>query len=143
VNEAGQKVLKTEVQLLPCPLTKEELLTAGNRLALIEQELVKAEEEMAQTRAEHKEGVEKLEEERGHLAQCIRTRQEMRNVEVEVRAMFPEGIAQSVRLDNGQVVEERRLESWERQEGIEFAGPGSAEDGEKKEAKSGKRRGGA
>lgn len=96
---------------LSCPLTKRELLSRGDRLAHIELEIARLKSERSALSADAK----KLADERAVLSNVIERKSERRVVPCEWRKLFDENRVVLVRLDSGDIIDERPLTVDDRQ----------------------------
>lgn len=112
------RVMKVEQQLLATKLEPEEFNAKARALAETHEKLALEREQQKETRADMKKRIEELEQKRNSLARVVQRGKEERLVDVEVQAIDDQGIARTVRLDTGEVVEERPLAAGERQLGL-------------------------
>ncbi len=112
--------MANETMRLPVALTEREVLQRSYRLAAIEQELEQEEQALADAKARSKQLTERLELERHYLAMVVRNGQETREVEVEHRENWREGIVECFRLDTGEQVEFRPMTPAERQRQLDL-----------------------
>ena len=109
------EVIARHTEDLTCQLTTEEVIERGARLAEVEHELAKHARHKQQVASQLKTEEKRLEAERHNLAQQVRSRCEMRPVEVEELADYVRGTVSTLRTDSGQVVHSRALRDSERQ----------------------------
>lgn len=121
------RVLKRETQLLATELTPEEFTAKAVALAETHEKLALERELQKEAKADMKQRIEELEQKRNTLARVVQRRKEDRLVDVEIKADDAQGIARVVRLDTGEVVEERPLSAGERQLGLSLV-PDPLED---------------
>lgn len=112
------RVMKVEQQLLATKLEPEEFTAKARALAETHEKLALEREQQKETRADMKKRIEELEQKRNSLARVVQRGKEERLVDVEIQALDDQGIARTVRLDTGEVVEERPLAAGERQLGL-------------------------
>lgn len=121
------RVLKREAQLLATELTPEEFTAKARALAETHEKLALERETQKEAKADMKQRLEELEQKRNTLARIVQRGKEDRLIDVEIKADDAQGIARVVRLDTGEVVEERPLSVGERQLGLSLV-PGPLED---------------
>lgn len=121
------RVMKVEQQLLATKLEPDEFNAKARALAETHEKLALEREQQKETRADMKKRIEELEQKRNSLARVVQRGKEERLVDVEVQALDDQGIARTVRLDTGEVVEERPLAAGERQLGLSLV-PGPLDD---------------
>ena len=109
------KLIATTVRLLPVDLTSEELLDRARRLAECEERLREESDRQDQVKKELKSRESAIVADRSRLAAVVRTRQEPRDVECEVRENYVRNVRTVTRLDSGEVLEECPLTLEERQ----------------------------
>ncbi|MDR4483865.1 MAG: hypothetical protein R3B95_11740 [Nitrospirales bacterium] len=104
---------------LPCKLTNEELLSIGKRLGALSDECEKRAVEKAAFNKELKEQEEKAQDEMSVLRRELRTGIQPRIIECEERHDFERGAVTIMRLDTGEIVEERTMTLADRQVAFE------------------------
>lgn len=109
------KLVAETVRLLPVALTHEELLDRARQLAECEERLREEEDRAAQVKADHKNREAAILADRSRLAAVVRTRQEPRDVQCQVRENYVRNVRTVTRTDTGATVEERALTLEERQ----------------------------
>jgi hypothetical protein len=102
-------------QQLRCTFTEPEMLEMGRSLCELLREQGKIAEEMAATRTEFKARLADVAGRIGETAGKIHAGYEVRDVRTETRLDFRAGIAKVIRLDTGEIIEERGLLNAERQ----------------------------
>jgi len=108
--------LKEYTELLPCVLTEAELLTFGEELGSVIQDMATEEDRQTSMKQELKARITKLESERTILATKITRKEELRDVSVEAQKDFHSNTHKVIRLDTGELVRERQLHPDEYQE---------------------------
>jgi hypothetical protein len=103
-----------------CRLTNDELRDLGQQLAAQVQACVEEETRQGQQRKRMKEALEELEIERDRLAALVADGVEKRDVECVVQADFVLNRAYTLRMDTGEVIDERDLRADERQIGLDI-----------------------
>jgi hypothetical protein len=109
------------VDRLTVPLTKEELLDYGGRLAALESEQANLEEAFEAVRVDHKARLAEVQAKRSALSLAVSTKQVMRDVPVEHWVDWTANVRWVYRLDTGIRYGERPLSAAERQQALEFA----------------------
>ena|SRR5690242_450287 len=117
------KVLYTGVELLPVPLTRDELLERGQSLAQVDSDLRAHNEYAESVKKELKSKEQAFASEAARLANIVRTKKEPRNVSVSTFARFERNVAEVVRDDTGEVIRSRALELTERQDMLDLDVP--------------------
>lgn len=107
-----------ETRQLPVALTQQELLDRGERVADIQRQLDDAEAALKAYKSAHKSQVEGLDATRRHLSHEIRHKQEIRQVEVDIRKNWDEARVETWRCDTGELVSSRPMTPSERQRDI-------------------------
>jgi hypothetical protein len=97
------------------PLTPEERAAIASDLADCIEDIGTEQAEQDAEKAEMKQRLAILEARKRNLAQTYRRGVAARQIEVQVQADFREGVARYVRVDTGEVVEQRPLTDAERQ----------------------------
>jgi hypothetical protein len=111
----GVEVLKRERQLLPVLLTDSEFRDRATKLAGCSRELSLLEAEQEEIKGRWKARKTEIENRGSQLAQTVRSGAENRPVSCEVQADYDAGTVSVVRMDDGTVVQERKLLPEERQ----------------------------
>lgn len=111
----GVEVLKRERQLLPVMLTDSEFRDRAQKLAGCSRELSLLEAEQEVAKGGWKSRKSEIENRASQLAQTVRSGAENRLVSVEFQADYDAGTISVVRMDDGTVVQERKLLPEERQ----------------------------
>lgn len=111
----ADNVVRRLSMMLPVRLTPDELLERGSALAHQRQVSVDHEMHAADIKKRLKERTEEISMETGRLAAIIRTKQEPREVTVEVRLAKRKGWVDEVRLDTGEVIHTRQMTGDESQ----------------------------
>lgn len=109
------KILKT-TKKLPVKLDDDELLERGKQLVENMRKVGVAEEEREAENKKRKGDIAFLEGITARLATSIRTGEEDRDVECEIRKNFSTSSVTIVRIDTGEVVDTRVMDAAERQE---------------------------
>lgn len=109
------KLVAETVRLLPVALTHEELLDRARQLAECEERLREEEDRAAQVKADLKNRETAILADRSRLAAVVRTRQEPRDIQCQVRENYVRNVRTVTRTDTGATVEERALTLEERQ----------------------------
>jgi hypothetical protein len=108
------EIKKFLVSLL-CRLSNDDLRKYGQDLAIAVQQCTDEEIRQGVTRKLMKETLEQLEEERDRLATLVSNACEKRQVECIVQADFISNKAYTMRMDTGEVIDERALNPEEQQ----------------------------
>jgi len=103
---------------LLCKLTYEEVFEYGGKLAAQVARIVDEEIRQGHERKIMKEKMEILEAERNRLAELVNTGFQKRDVECVVQGDYTTGKAYTMRLDTGEVINERVLRADEQQLGL-------------------------
>ena len=103
------------VQMMSCDLTAAELAKLADELAGRVGDLETKEAAEKDRRKAHGEVVAEIEVRIRMLAKLLRDKEEQREVKMERRAHYARGVAETVRLDTGEITEERPLRPDERQ----------------------------
>jgi hypothetical protein len=111
----GERILKKGDELLSCPLATEEFEDRATRLAIVHEAYKVELDNQDMAKKEMKLALAKLEEERDQLARVVKRRAEDRTVAVELRANDLKGTVYTLRLDTGEVINERPMKDDERQ----------------------------
>jgi signal transduction histidine kinase len=107
--------IKKFLAALLCRLSNDDLRQYGQNLALQVQKCTDEEIRQGITRKIMKETLEHLEEERDRLASLVADGVEKRQVECVVQADFISNKAYTMRMDTGEVIDERALKPEEQQ----------------------------
>lgn len=110
----------TFLQSLPVPLTEEEKMEFGKLLAHEHSEQEKTEDELASVKLTFKSRAAAHEKRISHLAECLNTGREYRNVECERRYELRTREVAIIRLDTYEEVERRPMTATERQTQMEL-----------------------
>ncbi len=113
--KSGVEVLKKERNLLPVQLTESEFRDRAQKLANCSRELALLEAEQEEVKGRWKATKAEIENRGSLLAHVVRTGTENRPVMCEHQADFDAGTLSVVRMDDGTVVQERKLAPEERQ----------------------------
>jgi hypothetical protein len=114
--------MPTTTMTLPVTLTEPELLDRGQALAA-ERERFTASRAAAKAAATAaKDDMAEIEAEVDRLAGIVARKSEPRPVACEVRADYPRGVMETIRLDTGEIAYSRSLTETERQAWL-FPGP--------------------
>lgn len=109
------KVLFDAVELLPVPLTREELLDRGQQLAQVESDMSAHNEHAESVKKELKSEEARLSSERARLANIVRTKREPRQVGITGTARWARNLVEIHRVDTNELLRSRALEAHERQ----------------------------
>ena len=118
--------IKRYMAPLFCRLTNDELRDLGQQLAAQVQACVEEETRQGQQRKRMKEALEELEIERDRLAALVADGVEKRDVECVLQADYVMNRAYTLRMDTGEVIDERDLKADERQIPFEIKIPAAA-----------------
>lgn len=116
---------------LSVQLTDPEILAAAQELAAVMEEVDVLETREAERRQTFKASLAALDGRRRELGRKIARREEVRDVEVEVRVDWRKGLATETRVDTGEVIAERPVTAEERQARL----PAAAAGGDGREAR--------
>jgi hypothetical protein len=106
---------RTISKSLGCRLADDELLTFGTELAEAVQAIGREETRQVNIKAQLKAALTELEARRSRLASLVSSREEYREVPVDVWFNYQTGKVQEVRQDTGEVVGSRWMTGEERQ----------------------------
>ena len=126
-KDDGIKVT-TAGRRLPVKLTDDELLARGRQLVENMRKTAVAEEAREAENKKRKGDIALLEEATGLLSAIISTGTEEREVECEIRKDFIHGKVTTVRMDTGEIIDERIMTADERQETMPFEDKGAKRD---------------
>lgn len=102
-------------KFLPCRLTNDEVFEAGIALAKITQDIKATEDRHTSIKSQLKAELQALESEQRKLAKAVATREEDRNVRVEIVYDYGELSVTEYREDTGQKLSARTMTEAERQ----------------------------
>lgn len=105
-----------ETRKLPVKLTEHETAERGKAMAVLLQRAADVETRKKDVTAELNESIASAYEQAAEHAKVVNAGQEDRDVEVELQHDFSANRVTVVRLDNGEVVEERAMTAHEREE---------------------------
>lgn len=111
--------VRTVIESLPVPLTKEELVAMGDEVVAKLDAIDRIDEELKERRDAAKDQKEEIQERLAHLRDCIRSGTEYRSVRCYEVARYDAGVAEVVREDTQAVVRTRMLEPRERQQTLD------------------------
>ncbi len=100
---------------LACDLKQDELLTKGDELSTICQEINELEYKKSAQAKRLKEEIDVLEEKRYKLAGIVKSRQEYRDVECQEKFDYVRREVVTIRLDTGEIVASRAMDLHEYQ----------------------------
>ena len=103
---------------LPCKLTSGELTARGQELAETVQEVNNEELNQKGIRDQLKAKLTKLQSKQARLASVVARREEYRDVTVVVNSR-PDGKAEEVREDTGEILHVREMQDYEKQLALE------------------------
>ena len=101
---------------LPVSLTDPQVLEKADEMARAQQEYTSEEKRSADVKAQLKAKLTELDARRESLARIVGSREEYRSVECDLVADYHRGVATTVHLDTGEVIETRPLTETERQD---------------------------
>lgn len=110
------RVLYEGIELLPVPLTRDELLDRGQQLAQVDSDLRAHNEFAESTKKDLKAKEQQFASEAARLANIVRTKKEPRQVKTQSIARWEQNIVDTIRIDTGDVIRNRPLEPHERQD---------------------------
>lgn len=127
MSKKTSEILSMHTEDLPCRLSNDEVMVRANRMADVEQELERHTGLESQIKSDLKATRSRLEAERGRLAGQVRSKSELRPIEIEHIADFRAGTVREIRTDTGEV-RARSLSAAERQGALKLhdEGPASA-----------------
>lgn len=96
-------------RMLPCDLTDQELLQRGQKVAELVAKKEALEAEKKDTASEFKAKIDRLESDIASIAKEVRSKKEYREVEVSTTKDYKRKVAETVRQDTGELVEQRTL----------------------------------
>jgi hypothetical protein len=103
-------------------LTAEEWAERAEGMAAAFAKMEELDEKLKLKKAEHKAKYEVLQEKHKDLAKQVRTREEYRSVEVEIRADWTLGKIETYRMDTGECIRSREMTPQERQRDLSLVG---------------------
>ena len=106
---------KIETRELPCVITDSERVAFGNESADLVYLIVRERAALKTHSSEKRAEIQSLEDRLNVVSEAVRTGEEMRAVEVAIRFVHSRGIAQIVRTDTGDIVNERPMTPGEKQ----------------------------
>lgn len=106
---------------LLCKLTHDEVHEYGRLLAAQVQSITDEEIRQGHERKTMKDRMDRLEGERDRLAELVSTGSEKREIECIVQADYGTGKAYTIRVDTGEIIDERALKADEKQMGLGIA----------------------
>jgi len=112
-------LLKDTTRNLPCALTQDELIAAGEQLAEVQEDIQNEDARAADVKASLKSTMTELESKRARLASTVRRREEYRDVAVELW-LHEDGMVHAVRRDTGEGLEVRPMTDQERQQSLKL-----------------------
>lgn len=104
-----------KLEKLPCSLTLDEVRRKGEELALARKKFVETADEAKNVAADFKAKLKELDKAIDELAEQVRSKREMRDVEVIERRDTVNAMVETVRCDTGEVVRSRAMTLNERQ----------------------------
>jgi phenylalanyl-tRNA synthetase alpha subunit len=108
-SEKKQVVKKKETRNLKTMLSAEELAERADGLAQATQEVERLEEEKKAAASQYKSQIEEATGRRNKLAGIVSSKSEWRQVDVELTFDYENKTVSVVRLDDGEVVQERAM----------------------------------
>lgn len=121
-QEPGElKLVKQGVRHLPCALTDDEVLRAGNELAQTIEDMEAEEARATDVKAQLKASMTGFESRRSKLASKVRRREEYRDVDVHHYLHETDGMVHIIRADTGEEIEVRRPSQEELQPELALA----------------------
>lgn len=123
------KVLYEGVELLPVPLTRDELLDRGQQLAQVDAELRAHNEYAESVKKDLKSKESSYASETARLANIVRSKKEPRQVKTQSIARWEQNVVEVIRVDTGEVLRNRALEPNERQDILDLNTPPPTEPG--------------
>jgi hypothetical protein len=124
------KVLLEAPELLPVPLTRDELLERGQQLAQVESDVAAHNEYAESVKKDLKSKEAALAAERSRLANIVRTKRENRQVGVTHMARWQRNIVEVTRNDTGELLRSRAIEPHERQKMLDLDKKDDVEGGD-------------
>jgi hypothetical protein len=112
------RIHKRENRILPCKLTKDELIERGQSLAATIEDINTETDAQEGLKREMKARIGVLEAQRSSLAAVVSRRHELRDVSVEVQLHDDTNTVATVRMDTGEVIHSRTMNDDERQESL-------------------------
>ena len=110
----GDKYLEVETQMLPVRMTEGELLAKADELVRTLHAIKMEEADQTDTKSAMKERLGRLQTEAEMLANIVRSKTEMREVETKVRLVNEKGVVETFRVDTGEVIGTRVMTAEER-----------------------------
>lgn len=115
VRKSSDTVVRRYSKYLPVRLSDDELRDRGSSLAHLHKSMDELELKAAEVNAQFKDQRKIFASEAKRLSEIVRAKQEPREVAVEVRMTKKAGVVEEVRLDTGEVVLSRKMDSEEAQ----------------------------
>lgn len=119
--DTEMKVIRVETRTLPTNLTPDELMDRSQELAAVTQEINAEEDSQKNLKDQMKAKMSELHSKQSRLALVVTRRQDLREVEVEVR--FDGTQVNESRKDTGEIIMTRPLRDTERQMILAQDGP--------------------
>jgi hypothetical protein len=110
----GDKYLEVETQLLPVKLTEGELLAKADELVRTLHAIKMEKADQDDAKSAMKGRLVGLEKDADQLANIVRSKSEMREVETKVRLVDEKGVVETFRIDTGEVIGTRVMTGEER-----------------------------
>jgi len=107
-------ILETEIQKLSCPLTNEELITAGNELSKTINKIKEEKETQKAAKSAMKAVIDELSKVMAVQAEIVRNKAEVRPIDVK-HMLNDSGMVEYVRSDTGEIIETRKAKPGELQ----------------------------
>jgi hypothetical protein len=123
VRATGTKTLVEYVEELPVALQKDEIIARAKSLTRLRDDQAKVELEFELQKNAHKERISAIEKERMRLGCAIRDGKEKRPVHVQGVAHFDVGQYREIRMDTGELINERPLLPTELQDDLPLGMP--------------------
>lgn len=113
-TEAPSRIVRDEKKRsLKCVLTRDELLEYGGKLADAQQKIAELESALASYKAQNKSESEMAKAAVENLSDKIRSKYEFRDIKCVIERNYDTGRFIVIRMDTGETVEERPLNSDE------------------------------
>ncbi len=119
---------------LPVKLTEDELLAKASELASARANWEALKEESKESAAGYRERIADLDDDISKLSTEVRTKEELRDVEIDERPDFARNVIETFRVDTFKLVSTRVMTADERQVRMFEAGPSIVEESEESTA---------
>ena len=113
--ENETRVTRRAVEAMPCKLTPDEFIARAQELAKCNEEIAAEESRGESLKQQLKSSLAAIEARRARLSSVVGHGEEVRNVQIEYTLDYTDGRALRVRMDTGEILEDRPMHDHERQ----------------------------